>query len=233
MAKLQEFLFARCRGGAELTAIAAVGVRTCEMAIVVADLKERGMYSEHVRLDLDEEGQRQVLEERLRLEDEKNRMKVLRRDQRFEPREPPEPNMYNDPVDTVNDDIGRVLIDTLHAPMRMNEKVLYFLYMRAYDNKNKKQSSGVMGAMTTKLRAMGTLGDGWDVQFEGKDKEKMSSFALPLDQSKRIFNKGQRDGLYEVVDLACGKNADDAVHMKSFIYECAPPPVDKGRNGVL
>ena len=63
--------------------------------------------------------------------------------------------------------------------MRMNEKVLCMLYSAARNNKTKKQAAGVFGKMTAKLRSMGALGDGWGVQFEDKNCDKISSFALP------------------------------------------------------
>jgi hypothetical protein len=148
------------------------------------DLHEKGM---------SEAEQRRVMEARLRLEDEKKQMKVLVRDKRF-----------GNLTGKDSDDIGRVLIGTLHAPMRMNEKVLHVLYSAAHNNKTKKQAAGLFSRMTAKLREMGTLGEGWGVQFEDKNCDKTSSFALPHDQSKRIFKKGQLPGLCEVIDLARG-----------------------------
>jgi hypothetical protein len=204
MAKLEKFLLARCRGGAELTANVAVGVRTCDMNITREDLKERGIAT----AGMDEAAMRKVLETRLRLEDEKQLMKVLMGDTR-----------YNKTPDKVSDDIERVLIDTLHAPMRMNEKVLYILYSKAYDNKTKKQAAGLFTAMTTKLRALGSLGERWGVQFDDKNSEKMSTFALPYDQSKKIFNRNQITGLYEVIDLACGSKKDDALALRGFMLQ--------------
>jgi hypothetical protein len=103
MEKLERFLLARCRGGSQLSANTAVGVRVCDVSIITMDLKERGLYIEGTS----EMEQRREMEARLRLEDEKKQMKVLMQDRRFEGR-----------GGKVSDDIGRVIIDTLHAPMR-------------------------------------------------------------------------------------------------------------------
>jgi hypothetical protein len=76
--------------------------------IVREDLKERGLHARNVN----EAEQRKVMEATLRLEDEAKRMKALRRDKRFEEGR------------GMSTDVERVIIDALHAPMRMNEKVL-------------------------------------------------------------------------------------------------------------
>ena len=115
MEKMEGFLLGRCRGGCQLTSNSTQGVRTCNVDIVVEDLKERGLYTRN----MNEAEQRKLMEATLRLEDEAKRMKVLRRDKRFEEGR------------GMSTDIERVIIDTLHAPMRMNEKVLYLLYSKA------------------------------------------------------------------------------------------------------
>ena len=136
-------------------------MRTCSVNIAREDLKERGIDT----AGMDEGHARKVLEIRLRLEDEKQQMKLLIGDTRC-----------NKTPEKVSDDIERVLIDTLHAPMRMNEKVLYILHSKACDNKRKKQAAVTFAAMTTKLRALGSLGEGWGVQFNETNSEKVSTF---------------------------------------------------------
>jgi hypothetical protein len=200
MVKLEKFLLARCRGGAELTANVAVGVRACDMNVVQEDLKERGVAT----AGMDEGTTRKALETRLRLEDEKQQMKLLMGDD----------TRCNKTPEKVSDDIEPVLIDTLHAPTRMNEKVLYMLCSKACDNKSKKQAAATLAAMTTKLGALGSLGAGWRVQFNETNSEKIPTFALPHDQSKKIFTKRQLPGLREVIDLACG-NKNDGHHAGS------------------
>jgi hypothetical protein len=70
------------------------------------DLKERHIAT----AGMDEAAMRKALQTRLSLEDEKQLMKALMGDTR-----------YNKTPDKASDDIERVLIDTLHAPMRVNE----------------------------------------------------------------------------------------------------------------
>ena len=139
MANLEKFLMGRCRKGAKLTANKAEGVRWCCIDIVRADLEERKLY----KVNMDEGEQRRVLEQRLRLEDEKTQMKVLMRDKRFE-----------DKNGNISDDVERVLIDTLHAPMRMNEKVLHILFSVAHNNKTKKTAGPTFAVVEKKLREM-------------------------------------------------------------------------------
>jgi hypothetical protein len=172
------------------------------------DLKERGLCKQ----GMSEVAQRREMESRLRLEDEKKQMNVLTRDRRFEGR-----------GGKVSDDIGRVLIDTLHAPTRMNEKVLHVLCSVAHNNKTKKQAAGVFGKMKAKLRSMGALGEWRGVQFEDKNCDKLSSFALPHDQSKRMFNKAPMPGLHEVIDIARGPKKIDALDVRAFMLQHARP----------
>ena len=155
-------------------------------------------------------------------------MKVLRRDTRFREER------------GMSTDIERVLIDTLHAPMRMNEKVLYFLYSKAYENRNKKQAQPLFDIMTKKIRALGALGEGWGPGWEGKENKKLASFALPCDQSKRIFNLEQLPALLEVVNIACtGRTEEHAKKMGSFLSEYLEvlagrrPRSELGRTGLF
>jgi hypothetical protein len=87
----------------------------------------------------------------------------------------------------------------------------------ACSNKTKKIAQPVFAAMTEKIRATGKLGEAWGPTFDDKKADKLASFALPYDQSKRIFNEGTLPELFEVVDLACGGKAEDAVKMKTFM----------------
>ena len=95
--------------------------------------------------------------------------------------------------------------------------MLYILYSRAYSNKTKKKAQPVFTAMTEKIRTIGKLGDTWGPMFDDKKADKLASFALPYDQSKRIFNEGALPDLFEVIDLACGGKVEDAKMMKRFM----------------
>ena len=89
------------------------------------------------RSNMGEGEQRAVMEVRLRLEDEHKMMKVLRNDKRFEQQR-----------GDLTDDLDRVIIDTLHAPMRMNEKVLFLLYSKAMDNKTKQNAKTIFNVIS-------------------------------------------------------------------------------------
>jgi len=106
---LERFLFARTRGGSELTSNALKGVRYCNIQIVKKDLEERGMAVAGV----DDATMRARMEVRLRLEEEWKGLRILRKDEMF----------LEGDDGAVQNDLSRVLIDLLHAPMRMNEKV--------------------------------------------------------------------------------------------------------------
>jgi hypothetical protein len=71
--------------------------------------------------------------------------------------------------------------------------------------------------MTEKLRATGKLGDARGPMFDSKKVDKLASFALPHGQSKRIFKEGTLPDLFEVTDLACGGEVEDAEMMKRFM----------------
>jgi hypothetical protein len=155
--------------------------------IVREDLKERGSHTRN----MNEAEQRKVMEATLRLEDEAKRMKALRRDKRFEEGR------------GVSTDIERVIIDTLHAPVRMNEKVLYLLYSKAMDDRTKAKAAPTptFAQTTTRLQTIGGLGAGWGPSWDEKKCDKLASFALPYDQSKRTFNLQQLPQLLEIVDM--------------------------------
>jgi hypothetical protein len=167
MGKMERFLLSRYRGGAELTNNASVGVRHCDVGIVAEDLKERSLW----KASVGEAEQRRIMEARLRLEGECKGMRVLRRDKRFKAKR------------GLSTDIDRVMIDTLHAPTRVNEKALHLLCSKAHDNRTKAKAQPIFGVMTKKLKVMGALGDGWGPSWDEKKSDKLGSFALPHDQS--------------------------------------------------
>ena len=64
---------------------------------------------------------------------------------------------------------------------------------------------------------MGSLGEKWGPAWEDSKSDKLSSFALPYDQSKRIFHAGNLDELGVVIDLACRGVEEDGLKMKEFM----------------
>jgi hypothetical protein len=60
---------------------------------------------------------RRLLVEKLKLKDEYERLTMYARDKRFET-----------DVEKAKWELGRVIVDILHCPMRMNEKALLFFF---------------------------------------------------------------------------------------------------------
>jgi hypothetical protein len=61
--------------------------------------------------------------------------------------------------------------------------VLYILHAKAHDNKTKKRAGPVFGKMTEMLKKVGSLGDAWGPLWDDSKADKLSSFALPHDQT--------------------------------------------------
>ena len=144
---------------------------------------------------------RSLLVERLKLEEELERLTMYARDTRFD----------SDVVATKLE-FGRVILDMLHCPMRMNEKVLFMLYFAAMNRHPKKCDwQPVLESMTTILRRIGDLPPSWSHTLKCKKskagvilKHKLEVFHMDFEASKYIFNYGNTVALYEVIDLALG-----------------------------
>ena len=95
--------------------------------------------------------------------------------------------------------------------------MLYILHAKACDNKTKKRAGSVFDKMTEMLKKVGSLGDTWGPSWDDSKADKLSSFALPCDQSKRMFNERSLPELGEVIDPACGGKEEDAHKMRLFM----------------
>ncbi len=83
----------------------------------------------------------------MKLEEEYERLSLYLRDLRF----------VND-VGKTKWELGRVIIDMLHCPMRMNEKVLHMLYFAAMERLGEKKLwDAVLTRMSAVFRDMGSL----------------------------------------------------------------------------
>jgi hypothetical protein len=144
---------------------------------------------------------RRLLVERLQLEEEYERLTMYLRDNRFDPN-----------VMKTKWEPGRVILDMLHCPMRMNEKVLFLLYNAAMNRlPDKALWQPVLDSMTLLIRRMGSLPHTWTHNIEAKKnksgvelKHKLLVFHMDYDVSKCIFNYDKTAALYEVIDLALG-----------------------------
>jgi hypothetical protein len=142
-----------------------------------------------------------LLVERLQLEEEYERLTMYLRDNRFEPN-----------VMKTKWEPGRVILDMLHCPMHMNEKVLYLLYTAAMNRLPEKALwQPVLESMTLVIRRMGSLPPTWTHNIEAQKnksgvelKHKLQVFHMDYDVSKCIFNYDNTAALYEVIDLALG-----------------------------
>jgi hypothetical protein len=134
--------------GCTLTANEAHGVRFCPFEIVKKDLEERHM----VCSGLSEQTLRNNLELVLREEEEWQQMKMYRRDTRF--------------ASTGAEstwEVERTVLDMLHCPMRMHEKVLNMLYQEILNGKTKNEVNGKPTAAKRKKKAIDEAAVGQEV----------------------------------------------------------------------
>ena len=144
---------------------------------------------------------RNILVERLKVEEEYERLVMYARDTRFDIADTP-----------TKHELGRVIMDMLHCPMRMNEKVLFMLYFAAMNRLPKKADwQPVLNSMTEIIRRIGDLPALWTHGITTKKsktgavlKHKLDVFQFDYDSSKQIFNYDNTTALYEVIDLALG-----------------------------
>jgi hypothetical protein len=177
------------------------GVRRGRMGPITAPLTsadaqqlqgERETYIRSLRL---------LLVERLQLEEELERLIMYSRDERFDP-----------VVYPVHHDLGDVILDMLHCPMRMHEKVLFMLYFAAMKRlPSKDQWCPALDSMSDIIRRAGSLSATWSHSIDttkskaGVDlKHKLEVFHMDYDTSKKIFNYANTAALYEVIDIAVG-----------------------------
>ena len=144
---------------------------------------------------------RNILVERLKVEEEYERLVMYACDTRFDIADTP-----------TKHELGRVIMDMLHCPMRMNEKVLFMLYFAAMNRLPKKADwQPVLNSMTEIIRRIGDLPALWTHGITTKKsktgavlKHKLDVFQFDYDSSKQIFNYDNTTALYEVIDLALG-----------------------------
>ncbi len=136
--------------GCTLTANEHHGVRLCPMDMVNKDLEVRNVTSPR----LSDKARREKLEYLLREEEEWQQMVMYRRDQRF--RTGGLPQDYKLQLD-------RVVLDMLHCPMRMHEKVLNLLYAEILNGKTKNEATGPRTAVKRKKQVEGEGAVGQEV----------------------------------------------------------------------
>ena len=186
--------------GESSTARAAMTSPVCmeviEDAASTHDTQEEAVYVNSLR---------RLLVERLKDEEEFERLTMYARDVRFDAN-----------AGKPKWELGRLVLDMLHCPMRMNEKVLYMLYFAAVNRCGIKRLWGpLLDELSAKVRVLGSLSPSWShstvakkttkgAQAEGK----LQPFKMAYDVSKKIFNYESLQGLYELIDMALGPLAD-------------------------
>jgi len=167
-----------------------------DVRLVAADAREVLQEHDAYVLQL-----RRILIERLKLEEEYERLVMYARDTRFDIADMP-----------TKHELGRVIMDMLHCPMRMNEKVLFMLYFAAMNRLPKKTDwQPVLESMTGIIRRIGDLPAAWTHGITTKKSKtgavlnhKLDVFQFDYDSSKQIFNYDNTAALYEVINLALG-----------------------------
>ena len=146
-AQLEDWLLLRTGTGCILGQSPSNGVRACDLALVKAEMRSRGMLVHE-----DESANRDSLTQRLQLEDELVRLESAERDKRFDVARW---DILSDP--------SRHLIDLLHLPMRTNEKIVHMLRLLALQRRGGKTPDGtdVLTSIDVTLRSLGGLSEKW------------------------------------------------------------------------
>ncbi len=168
--------------GCTITANVNNGVRFCDIAMVKADLQERNVVCKR---GMTNDILCTKLEHVLREEEEWQGMVMYRRDQRF---------TKTGQDATYKNELERTIIDMLHMPMRMREKVLNVLYGELFNGKTKNEVNAAKVRCPTK-RPVGLASLGLKVArlFENSDK-------LPEVYNGEVvyFREEEKVGLYTV-----------------------------------
>ena len=167
--------------GCTLTVNQEHGIRYCGMDMVKSDLLQR---KEKITRMSDQQ-LRNKLEKMLREEEEWESMVMYRRDTRFADAK----GEYNHKLQ-----LDRTILDMLHAPMRMHEKILDLLYAEVLNGKTKHEVNNSRGSKVY-IPPLGLLGVGQRIAKEFIDvKGELQIFA----GSVRSFTLQDGAGLYAV-----------------------------------
>ena len=183
--------------GCTLTVNPEHGIRYCAMDMVKCDLLQR---KEKITRKSDQQ-LRQKLELMLREEEEWESMVMYRRDTRFAVVE----GEYNHKLQ-----LDRTILDMLHAPMRMHEKVLNLLYAEVLNGKTKHEVNNSRSSYVY-IPPLGLLGVGERIAKEFiNDKGELQIFA----GSVRSYKIEDGTGLYAVkFDDGDEEDFDSEIHV--------------------
>jgi hypothetical protein len=188
---LSDWIQKYTRDDATLSQSTSTGVMFCPIKVVLASLATRkikvparatGAIAHRLRVQL-----RGILQ----LEQEHTRMTMHMRDTRFSSAHPSAKAI---PLD-------RIILCTLHCPMRTNEKVLTMLFQQACQNRIARKSKPILDDMVVIIRRLGNLKQTWSYVWE-EGAQCVEKVKLHWDQSKRIFTKDNMAELATLIRLA-------------------------------
>jgi hypothetical protein len=143
----------------------------------------------------------------LQLEAEFAKMTMYMRDKRF--------------IEGQGDSIplDRLILCTLHCPMRTHEKVLTLLMQQCCMNRLPKKSKPLLDALAVILRRIGNLGDEWTYQMDEDNASRVQKTKMHWDQSKHIFKTEHLSQLNNIIRLAVpgDKQANWKLFMAQYI----------------
>jgi hypothetical protein len=203
--ELSDWIMKATRDDATLSNSEVTGVMFCPINVVTASLRTRkvpvyGRFSnQQLRVQL-----RAVLQ----LEQEYTRMTLHMKDDRFGPEH----------ASAKAISVSRLILCTLHLPMRTHEKVLTLLFQEACQNRSSKICQEILGEMAVIIRRLGRLKDTWSFKWNTKS-NCVEKVKMHWDQSKRIFTARHTDGLRELVRLAVplDEQANWDIFLKQYI----------------
>jgi hypothetical protein len=202
--ELSNWIMKVTRDDATLSTSTATGVMYCSINVVKTFLTTRHIPF-HVRsspIQL-----RHQLRDILQLEQEYTRLGLHMKDQRF--------GMLHPSSKAIP--VTRLILCTLHLPMRTHEKVLTLLFQQACQNRAPKNSLPIMDNMVVIIRRLGRLKNTWSYKWNTKS-SCVEKFKMHWDQSKRIFTTTNIEGLRALVNLAV-QGEEDRTNWMSFLKQ--------------
>ena len=184
---LQDWILQYCRGGCTLSNDLETGVMHCAIVIVKQCLRERNIAvsdsDPHIYL-------RHQMQKILQLEVEFAKMTMYMRDKRFTD------------VEGNSIPLDRLILCTLHCPMRTHEKVLTLLMQECCMNRLANKSKPNLDAIAVILRRIGNLGDEWTYKMDEDNASRVEKTKMHWDQSKHIFKTEHLLQLNNIIRLA-------------------------------
>lgn len=186
--ELSDWIMSVTRDDATLSNSKSTGVMYCPIAVVKASLTARNIPF-HSRTTVS--ALRLQLREILKLEQEHTRMTMHMKDGRF----------TSSHVSASAIPVERLILCTLHLPMRTHEKVLTLLFQHACANRTSNNSILQLDEMVPIIRRLGRLKETWSYNWNTKH-NCVEKVKMHWDQSKHIFKERNLTALEQLVALA-------------------------------